>query len=141
MHLLGSPVGVVWLPYTVMRFLTCDDCQRTLGEAKLHDERLQRIVTARGLTLRLLLVPHSAILPHSSQQRTQFAVSVGFPARALSPPPQSEHLRRPISFALPAIGYPTLQSFSLVAHEIIHTSCRPPQGNRQVTVCVALHSP
>ena len=48
---------------------------------------LQRVVPASGLTLRLLLVPHSAIRTHFSQQRAHLAVIIGFPARPFPPPP------------------------------------------------------
>ena len=89
-HLLSSPVGVGWIAYAMLRLVIGEDWQHTLGEAELNVVRLKRVVPARGVRLRLLLVPHSIIRTPSCQQRAQVQVSVLFTTRAFSPPPHSE---------------------------------------------------
>ena len=94
-----------------MRIATDEDCRRTRVEVSLREVRLEVSVPARDLILRLQLVPHSAICTHSSQQRANLPVSVGFPIRAFSPPPRSELFPVPFAFAFPTIEQPIPQSF------------------------------
>ena len=133
-----SSVGVGWLAYSGMRIATGEDCRRTRVEVSLSEVRLEAIVPARDPILRLQLVPHSAILTLSSQQRAHLSASVGFPARAFSPPPRSELFPPPIAFAFPTIEHPIPQSFVFAPGEDLRSFDPLRRNDVQVAVCVAV---
>ena len=89
--------------------------------------RLQRVVPGCGPSLTLLVVPHFAIRTHSCRPLIQLDVDIESPSLSIEFDAGNE-LVSPLAFALPAVGHPTMGSFSLFPGEISHTSYGSPRG-------------
>ena len=139
-QLPGSSVGVGWLAYSVMRFVSGDGYRRTRREALLQEKRLHLVGPVRGPTPRLLVLLHFAIHTYSCRALAELDLPIGFSSPSIALGPRSERGTPPLAYALQAVEHPTLESFSLGLGEIVRAFDRALQGDAPIAVCFALHS-